>query len=80
MNNLSNCVRALKDVRHCMHNDTDPSITAALDKVIAEIESCSKQKVDSSKLAQVATEALRTLGSALNCFNAVAELVNRLSG
>ncbi len=38
MDNVSKCVETLKDVRRYLHGDADPSIVAALDAVIYELQ------------------------------------------
>jgi len=39
-NELSKCIESLKGVRCAIHDDVDPSIRAALDEVIHDLESC----------------------------------------
>jgi hypothetical protein len=75
---ISECVRALKDVRHSLHHDTDPSIGTALDAVIARFESYSNEAhVNEADVRLTAGEALMIISSLLSCCTSVADLIAR---
>jgi hypothetical protein len=76
MDNVSKCVAALQDVRRCMQGDADPSIVAALDAAIDQLESCRAEgEPIPPGLAQAAFRALVVLGDLLACLHAIAELM-----
>jgi hypothetical protein len=78
MNNLLECVVALKDVRRSMQSDADSCILAALDEAIAKLERRMAEG-DQTELnvAQAALGALAVLSDILTCAGAIAELVKR---
>ena len=75
-NMFSECVEALKDLRRTVHSDTDPSVSMALDKVIAKFESYKdKANVEDADVKGTVQEALMIISSFLSCCASVAELM-----
>jgi len=75
---IEECVEALKDVRRSLHDDTDPSISVALDTVIARFEShLEKASIDEAEAGLTAAEALMVISAFLNCCTSVANLMER---
>jgi hypothetical protein len=75
---ISECIRALKDVRCSLHNDADPSIGVALDAIIARFESYSREAhIDEADVRLTAAEALIVISSFLSCCSSVVNLVGR---
>jgi hypothetical protein len=78
MNELLNCVDALKDLRRNLHDDTDPSIGTALDAVIARFESCLREtNISQAELGSLAKEGFEILSYILSCCTSIAELIYR---
>ena len=78
MDKLTECVRALRDVRRNMQNDADPCILAALDGAIAKLERCLTEDIDQPSVAQAALAALAVISDIVTCLTGVAELVKFL--
>jgi hypothetical protein len=81
MEHVLKCVASLKDVRRKMQGAADPSITAALDAAVAELERCATiaGPVPSAN-TDAALNALGVVIDLLTCFNGIAELVQHLRG
>lgn len=78
MNELSNCVEALKALRCNLHGDTDPSIGTALDAVIARFERClGEASINETDIGSMAREALEIVSYILSCCTSIAELISR---
>lgn len=76
MDELKECVAALKNVRRYMQDGADPGIVAALDEAIAKLERCvAEDDPTEQTVRRAASDALAVLGDILTCLNGVAELV-----
>jgi hypothetical protein len=76
MNNLKECVVALKDVRRNMQSDADSCVLAALDEAIAKLERCvAEDNPTELTVAQAASGALAVISDILTCVGGMAELV-----
>ena len=75
-NMFSECVETLKDLRRTVHSDTDPSVSMALDTVIAKLESYKdKANVEDAEVKCTVREALMIFSSILSCCVSLAELM-----
>lgn len=77
MNQLSKCIVALNDVRCTIH--ADPRAMKALDEAIAELESLNVNE-DSGRPnpTEAVLKALGTISDIVQCFDGIAELIQRL--
>jgi hypothetical protein len=73
---FSECVEALKDLRRTVHSDTDPSVSMALDEVIAKLESYKdKANVEDAEVRRAVQDGLMIISAILSCCVSVAELM-----
>ena len=76
---VSNCVTSLKRVRAQLHNDSDPSIAAELDRVIQQFEFCLKQEAPDPLVVQMARiEGLKAIALVIESVVSIADVVRRL--
>jgi hypothetical protein len=77
--NISDCVSSLKEVRAQLHSEMDPGITAGLDSVIQQFESCLQQDVDDPLLIQAArNEGLKTVALVIESVVSIADIITHL--
>ena len=75
---FSECVDALKELRRTVHSDADPSVSLALDEVIAKLEGYKNEaNIDEAKVKRAALEGLMIISAILSCCASVADLMRR---
>lgn len=77
MENLfSECIDDLKHLRCTVHSECDPSVSVALDKVIAKLEGLqNKADVDDVEVRCTVQEGLVIVSSILSCCASMADLM-----
>jgi len=75
-NVFSECIETLKDLRCSIHSDSDPSVSAALDKAIAKFEGFRDEaNLDDAEVRQTTQGALIIISSILSCCASAADLM-----
>lgn len=78
---LETCIASLRELRTSKHEELDTSVTAELDAVIEQLESCRDDAHGTAILsAETRMRALEVLSQVLVSISSIAELVHKFFG